>query len=173
MSAPRLVPAVLQAALELDEVRTEAHALEYGSLSFSEEDPLGAWLKRAKARGETKNTDDVLLNLLVHLHRKVDALSEAVSGVKRELLSLELSVLTNEIGFEYVGFGEPVLIPNKRYYARISLPVFPKRDMAVYLGAISQSVAHIDVMHEDDRGDWDSFVASKEREMIRAMRVGG
>lgn len=173
MSAIRLVPAVLIAELELDELAKDEHLMEYNSLSFSEEDPLGAWLKRAKAKGETKNTDQVLLNLLVHLHRKIDTLSESISGVKRELKSLELSGVISEVGFEYVGFKDQILKPFEKYYLRLELPVFPKRHMAMYVVACDDRVAKIDLMHDDDVSDWDGFVASKEREMIRMIKNGG
>lgn len=167
------MPAVLDAQLELDVVAKEQHLMEYNSLSFSEEDPLGAWLKRAKAKGETKNTDQVLLNLLVHLHRKIDVLSLAVSGAKREFMSLALSETIDRVGFEYVGFRGKILSKNERYYARFELPVFPKRQIAMYLKAYDESVAKIELMHDDDVSDWDGFVASKEREMIRMMKNGG
>ncbi|BCX80135.1 hypothetical protein [Campylobacter sp. 19-13652] len=169
----RLVPAMLEVCLELDAVAKEQHLMEYNSLSFSEEDPLGAWLKRARAKGETKNTDEVLLNLLVHLHRKIDVLSEAVSGVKREFKSLAMSAIINEVGFEYVGFGDEILSVDEKYYMRFELPVFPKRQIAMYLKACDKRVAKIELMHDDDVSDWDGFVASKEREMIRMIKNGG
>ena len=171
MNSLRLIPASLEASLELDELAAKEHLLEYSSLSFSDDDPLGAWLKRAKAKGETKDSDQVLLNLLVHLHRKIDALSEVVLGEKRELLKLELDATIEQIGFEGLKFSSDILEPNKKYYARILMPIFPRRHRALYLVALSQNLAKIEAMHEEDRSEWDAYVAAKEREMIRALRA--
>lgn len=166
----RLVPAVLEIAWEIDEIKKEEHALEYNSLVLSDEDPLGAWLKRAKAKGETKNTDQVLLNLIVHLHRKIDSLSATLIGQKRELLKLENSGMLNAIGFEHVGIINGEFEIDRLYYMRVAMPIFPRREIPIYVRAVSKNECKIEIMHEEDRADWDAYVASKEREMIRQLR---
>lgn len=74
----RLVPASLVLEFELDDDKNEQFFNEFNSMTRSEEDALGAWLKRAKARGDTKESDQVLLTLLIELHRKFDELSEII-----------------------------------------------------------------------------------------------
>ena len=56
---------------------------EFDKLGSESDDPIGQYIKLAKARGETKETDPVLLELLVALHRKVDELSAYIKNQKK------------------------------------------------------------------------------------------
>lgn len=70
----RLVKAPIDIAFSELEMNKEAYLREYQQLSESDDDPINQWLKLARAKGDTSDTDPVLLNLMVELHRKVDAL---------------------------------------------------------------------------------------------------
>ena len=86
---PRLIEAPLHIYFEeYDETKTEIQR-EYSLLSESDEDPVGQWLKIAKARGETRDSDDVLLTLVVELHRKVDSLTAYIKKEKENNLKLK------------------------------------------------------------------------------------
>ena len=70
----------------------------------------------AKARGETRDSDKVLLELVVALHRKVDELTAFIKNEKKELLPLRYSANITDIGFEYFKLKEPLLKKNQKYY---------------------------------------------------------
>jgi hypothetical protein len=173
MNDIRFVPAVLTIHFEtLNDENSEMFRREYTSLSEYEEDAIGQWLKIAKARGETKETDEVLLNLLVELHKKVDELTALVKNEEKKLLTLAHTTDILEIGFEYFRIEKPLFIPGKEYYARIEMPIFPKREMAVYLKGIDANIAEIILMHDKDMKDWNAYVVAKERVMIRELKKG-
>ena len=74
MSAPRLVPAPISLLFSEATLDKKSYEREFQQLSESDEDPISQWLKLAKAKGDTRDTDPVLLQLIVELHRKIDAL---------------------------------------------------------------------------------------------------
>ena len=78
MSEVRLFKAPLSMVYECDRSGDEKFLREFNSILPGDEDALGAWLKRAKSRGETKESDQVLLTLVIELHRKIDALSDYI-----------------------------------------------------------------------------------------------
>ncbi len=173
MSDIRFVPAVLTIYFEeIEPSRSEDFRREYNALSEYEEDAIGQWLKIAKARGETQETDEVLLNLLVELHKKVDVLTDLIRNEEKKLLSLSHTTEILEIGFDHIKIEEAMFSTDKEYYARIKMPVFPKREMAVYLKAIDPYIAQIVLIHQKDQKDWNAYVVAKERIMIREQKRG-
>ncbi|AQW86147.1 hypothetical protein CPIN18021_0946 [Campylobacter pinnipediorum subsp. caledonicus] len=170
MSEIRLIPADLTIDFELDKHKNERFFKEFTSITNNEEDQLGAWLKRAKARGETKESDQVLLTLLVELHRKFDELSATIRQESREFLKLNDNDKISGIGFEYFCIENDKFIKDEFYYARIAMPVFPKRTIAIYFKSIDEKTAHIVNMHLDDEESWNSYVTARERVMIRQLR---
>lgn len=165
---------LVQAPLEMryEAIVDEAHYLrEFEKLSQSEEDPVGQWLKLAKARGETSESDGVLMTLLVELHRKVDALSAYVRNEIPERLELANFGRIDAIGFEYIQLEKEGFEPEMRYYARVAMPVFPKRDIPLFLEAKTTTLAQIQRIHESDRKDWDAYMMARERIMIRQQKA--
>jgi hypothetical protein len=154
----------------LDGESDEAFKKEYRVLSDFEEDAVGQWLKLAKARGETAESDDVLLRLMVELHKKVDVLTALVKKEERQFLQLKFDSKIFEIGFEHIRLEENLFEKDKEYYCRIEMPVFPKREMPMFIKAIDENTAQIVLMHEVDQKDWNAYVVARERIMIREMR---
>ncbi len=74
MSTPRLVQAPISICFSEAALDKEVYEREYQQLSESDEDPISQWLKLAKAKGDTRETDPILLELVVELHRKIDSL---------------------------------------------------------------------------------------------------
>lgn len=167
----RLVRAPLDMQYEIIKSDESRYLREFEKLSQIEEDPVGQWLKLAKARGETSESDGVLLTLLVELHRKVDALSAYVRNEIPERLELASFGMIDAIGFEHVQLEKEGFIPGKRYYARVDMPVFPKREIPLFLKAQSAILAQIEKMHEGDRKDWDAYMMARERIMIRQHKA--
>jgi len=170
MSA-RLIPAPISLVFsKLTKETEEEYAREFQQLSDSDEDPISQWLKLAKARGETRDTDDVLLNLMVELHRKVDQLEMTIKGEKPKRLDLDQAIDIDAIGYDHFRIKDAVLEEATEYYARITMPVHPKRDVAVYFRAEDSSLAEIIKMHERDTKEWNSYFAARERILIRESK---
>jgi len=143
---------------------------EFDLLSAETDDPIGQYIKLAKARGETKDTDPVLLELLITLHRKIDDLSAYIKNEKKELLPLKFKSETEGVGFEYFKIKDNFLETEKKYYGRINLPVFPERKIPVIFEAVDKNIAKIIQLHERDEKDYNAFITARERAIIREMR---
>ena len=173
MASIRLIPAPLE--IDFSPVTEEEKALferEFQRLSETDDDPIGQWLKLAKARGETKETDPVLLHLMVELHRKMDQLIEVVKNEEPERLPLRHRARIEAVGFEHFRLEEPLLEEGDLYYGRITMPLFPRREMGVWFRAVDARTARIERWHERDEKEWNQYVAARERVMIREMRQG-
>lgn len=166
----RMVEAPLSLEYDLLELDEMAFKREYQQLSESDDDPIAQWLKLAKAKGETAESDPVLLNLLVELHRKVDNLERLIKDEKPKRLTLRFAKNIAKIGFEHFALDEAGFEPSKRYYGRIEMPIYPKRDVAVLFVAVDEKLAKIEQMHERDEREWASYLTARERVLIRQMR---
>lgn len=168
--SPRLVPAPISICFSNVELEKELFIREYQQLSESDDDPISQWLKLAKARGETSDSDPVILNLVVELHRKIDALEMYLKNETPRRVSLINEANIDSIGFEYFNLKEPLLEVGQEYYGRIAMPVHPKRDVGVFFIAESQTLAKFVRMHERDEKEWASYLTARERILIREAR---
>jgi hypothetical protein len=166
----RLVSAPISLVYDMSDVNEEGFEREYNTLSESDDDPISQWLKLARAKGETSNSDQVLLNLVVELHRKIDSLEKFLKNEKPNRVSLVNSSMIESIGFGYFKLKNDDLQEAKEYYGRIDMPVHPRRDIAVFFKAESSNLCKIIRMHERDEKEWNSYVVARERVMIREMR---
>ena len=148
----------------------EAYLREYQQLSESDDDPINQWLKLARARGETAETDPVLLNLIVELHKKVDALEMFLKNEEPKRVSLVNEAAIESIGFEHFKLSVDVLQKGVKYYGRVEMPVHPKRDVAIFFAAVDGSLAKIIKMHERDEKEWGAYLTARERVLIREAR---
>ena len=165
---PRLIPAILK--IEFSEYNKKLKE-EFDTLGSEMEDPIGQFIKLAKARGETRETDPVLLELLIALHRKVDELMAFVKNEKKELLPLDKKSEIIKIGFDYFEMRDPLLQKGKKYYGRIDLPVFPPREVGVIFKGESEKLANILLIHERDVKDYNAFLMARERAIIREIKA--
>lgn len=149
----------------------ESYLREYSQLSESDDDPISQWLKLAKGRGETSDTDPVLLNLVVELHRKIDALEMFLKNEAPKRLSLTNKAQIESIGFEHFKLSEDVLEEAKEYYGRVEMPVHPKRDVPVFFKAVDKSLAQITKIHERDEKEWGAYLTARERVLIREAKA--
>ena len=167
---PRLVTAPISLVFsELSENR-EMFEREYHQLSEADDNPINQWLKLAKARGETADTDPVLLNLIVELHNKIDALELFLKNEEPKRVSLINKAQIDSIGFEYFNLSEELLEEGMEYYGRIEMPVHPKRDVGVFFKAQNRTLAQIIKMHDRDEKEWNAYMTARERVLIREMR---
>ena len=170
MSEPRLVPAPISIEFSEASLNKEAYEREFQKLSESDDDPISQWLKLAKARGDTAETDPVLLNLVVELHRKIDALEAFLKNEVPKRVSLTQEAEIDSIGFEHFKLKEPLLEAGKIYYGRVAMPVHPKRDVGLFFKAVDSQLAEIVRMHERDEKEWAAYMTARERILIRQTR---
>jgi hypothetical protein len=156
---------------EVAEADKESFLREYSQLSESDDDPISQWLKLAKGRGETSDTDPVILNLVVELHRKIDALEMFLKNEAPKRLSLVNMTQIESIGFEHFKLNEDVLEIGKEYYGRVEMPVHPKRDVPIFFQAQSESLAKITKIHERDEREWGVYLTARERVLIREAKA--
>ena len=166
----RLVPANLDIVFEEAGDRENEFLREFDKLSGNEDDPLGAWIKRAKAKGDTKESDQVILTLLVELHRKFDELNAYIKNEKFVKLELAQSSVLDGINFENFRIKEAKFKEGARYYGRIFMPIFPKRDVAIFFEALDEKTAKITRINESDESDYNGYVTARERAMIRELK---
>ncbi|TKI68411.1 hypothetical protein FCU45_10385 [Sulfurimonas crateris] len=168
----RLVKAPIEIAFSELETDKEAYLREYQQLSESDEDPINQWLKLARAKGDTSDTDPVLLNLMVELYRKVDNLEKFLKNEEPKRVSLTHEVAIESIGFEHFKLSEAVLQEGVEYYGRVAMPVHPKRDVGIFFTALDSSLAKITKMHERDEREWSAYLTARERVLIREAKEG-
>ncbi len=166
----RLVDAPIALKYSLLSDNKERFEREYNQLSESDDDPIGQWLKLAKARGEMAETDPVLLNLLIELHRKVDNLERLIKEEEPERIELSSSADIESIGYGYFQMKNACFQKGQSYYGRIEMPVHPKRDIGVFFSADDERLARITKMHARDEKEWGSYLTARERVLIREMR---
>ena len=170
MSMPRLVKAPISLVFSEADVDKEAYEREYQKLSESDEDPISQWLKLAKARGETRDSDPILLELVVELHRKIDALEMFIKNEIPKRLSLVIKSEIDAIGFEHFSLIDAILEPKKIYYGRIDMPVYPQHDVPVFFQAVDEQLVKIVKMHERDEKEWAAYMTARERVLIREAK---
>jgi len=167
------VPAALDISFE--EVNNSNKALfknEYNTLSEYENDDIKEWIKKLKAQGKLDDTDRVLLTLLIELHKKVDHLEALIKHEENKGIRLQHASKIIGINFDYIKTDSYNFLEDTLYYAKISLPVFPKREIPVYIYGVSKDIAKIHLISQKNMEDWNALVAAKEREYIRERKKG-
>lgn len=167
----RLVPVPISLEYSETSLEKEAYLREYSQLSESDDDPINQWLKLAKGRGDTSETDQVLLNLIVELHRKIDALEMFLKDEIPKRLSLMHKIKIESIGFEHFKVESADLEPGKEYYGRVEMPVHPKRDVPIFFIAVDESLCEIVKIHERDEKEWGVYLTARERVLIREAKA--
>ena len=166
----RYINAPLKIIFDVDKDSKEFKR-EYDSLSSTDDDSIGEWLRLAKARGNTEESDQVLLTLVVELHRKIDEMNTFMRGEKVEFLSLTCKGDIEAVNHEHFKLLEEKFEIGENYYGRVEMPFFPKREVPMYFKAISKNEAKLVLLHERDEKDWNAYVVARERVMIREMRA--
>jgi hypothetical protein len=171
---PRLVPSYISVVYsQNDKSNQNIFKNEFRKISEIDDDPVGSWLKMITAKGEARDTDKILTTLIVELHRKLNIISDKIDKKQKQLLTLKYSDNILSIGYQYFKIEDESFVVGESYYGRIDMPTFPQREVPIYFEAISKNLAKIFLMHDRDTNDWDSYVASRERIMIRETKKGG
>lgn len=137
---------------------------EYQKLSLDSDEQL--LFRNLRAKRDMSSAEAIIINLLVSLHKKVDELE--TQRAKSSYLELEYKDEPLEsIGFEHILLKQNILEPSKHYYARVKLPLYPKKLIAFYFEAIDETKAKITKISSSSEDEWNSFISIKEREIIR------
>lgn len=153
-----------------DSESTKAYEREYASLSNADADPLGEYMKYARAKADSREADDIVLKLLVTLHYKLDEIKNILTDNVRQFVKLESKENVEALGHSVIIMPKPIFQKGAQYYARIDLPVFPERLIPIFLEAVEPKVAKVKRIHERDERDWDSYITSRERSLIRELK---
>lgn len=158
--------------ISFSEVSTDKDTFlyEFVHSNENEEDPINQWLKLARAKGEVAQTDPVLLNLMVELHKKVDALERFLKNEEPKKTPLSYDISVESIGFEHFKLTKDVLSEGVEYYARVSMPIYPQRDIKIFFRAVDASLAKITKIHERDEKEWGAYILARERALIRQAK---
>jgi len=167
----RLVPTHISMTYDKLSTNEENFKKEFSQLSESDDDPISQWLKLAKGRGETAESDPVLLNLIVELHRKIDALEMYLKNEKPKRVYLQHKIDIESIGFEHFKVNADIFEAGVEYYGRVEMPVHPKRDVPIFFKAIDPSLAEITKIHERDEKEWGAYLTARERVLIREAKA--
>ena len=170
MNAVRLVDASLEIGYDLLEGNEDTFEKEFNGISEHDNDAIGQWLRSAKVRGDTSESDPVVLHLIVELYRKMDRLENLILGKTTNRIVLGMNGTIEKIGLEHFELSEPLLETSKLYYGRVELPVLPRRETPLYFEALSPTLAKIVQMHSKDESEWGVYMRARERMMIRQLK---
>lgn len=166
----RLVPSTLDLVYEEVGENTDTFEREFNVISESEENSITQGIKHTKMRGEADETSILILNILSELYRKMDKIEHLLVHGNLKRLSLASVGLIQSIGLEHFKLTSEVLEVGKRYYGRVEIPTFPKREIAFYFEAIEPTLAKIEKIHVRDKEAWGYFMVACERIMIRQLK---
>ena len=168
MQVPRLVKAPI--SIVYDVADNDLYEREYHTLSEADDDAIGQWLKLAKAKGETSDSDPIALTLLVVLIRKVHNFERLIKNATPSRIGLSSSGEIESIGFGYFKLENEDLEASKRYYGRITMPTYPQREIGVFFIAVDASLAKLEKIHDRDEKEWGAYLTARERVLIREAR---
>ncbi|MCI5969352.1 hypothetical protein [Helicobacter sp.] len=166
----RLIETLLNIEYAVAHNNAETFAEEFNKLTQSDEDPIGEWLRLTRAKKGNLEADNVvILELLVEVYRKIESLEARISGETKNYVALENKGSVSTIGHSCFALKDSKLLENTLYYGRIELPTFPTRIVPVYF-VYRSGLAWIERIHGRDEVEWDGYVASKERALIRSIK---
>lgn len=142
---------------------------EYIALNQIEESGIEKWLKLSK--GRDYEGDEVMLELLVEVYKKLERLEQKLSIKENPYLPLELSLKTHSIGHGVICFEEE-LREGGLYYGRIDLPIFPSKIIPVFFKMLTPLVGKIIKIGTMHNQSYDTYVVECERMEIRSRREG-
>ena len=169
---------IINAPLKIDfgKIMAENEAeckAEFDRLSENNDDPISAWIRTTRARGRIIDENEPILQLLIELHRKIDALVAQINNESKNYLALESSATLESIGHNLLIFGDDLaseLEVGAKYYARLDIAVFPARKIPLFFIANDSKNAEICLMHGRDEVDFDNYIAARERSIIRESK---
>lgn len=156
-----------------DTHRAECFEREFQTLAKERLGSVHEWLNRNRSKNRLEDTDEVLLELLVELYKKVEHIEQILQNKTRTFENLDSQGRANSIGHGVLCFALPCLQVGEEYYLRVFLPLFPPRYVGVFARAVSEDIVRLERIHKADITDFDSYVVECERAMIRGSKSLG
>ncbi|MCX6072976.1 MAG: hypothetical protein NTY39_01475 [Campylobacterales bacterium] len=166
----RLIEAPLTITFEDTHIRERDFERDFGTRSETDDDAIGQWLRSAKAKGDTSESDPVVLHMIVELYRKMDRLEHLILGNAPTRIVLAHHGEVEKIGLEHFELSEALLDISNHYYGRLELPIHPRREVSFYFEALSPTLGKIIRMHPKDESEWGVYMRARERMMIRQLK---
>lgn len=170
MSEIRLVKATINLSYEEMGEGEERFEHEFNQIGEAEENSITQGIKHAKVRGELDETNALMLNIMAELYRKIEKIELILTKGKLNRLDLASEGLIESIGLDHFKLNSEQLEIGKRYYGRLEIATFPKREIAFYFEAEEPSLARIEKIHVRDKEAWGYYMTACERVMIRQMK---
>ncbi|PAF44348.1 hypothetical protein [Helicobacter sp. 11S02629-2] len=168
----RLVETRLKLELSLSTDSQNAFEAEFSDISFNQVNPVDRWINNIYSRSEARDSDPLVLELLCELYKKIDRLEMALSKESKSFLELKYERFSTFLGHGVIVLEDSKdLELSKEYYARLSLPVFPTREVPLFATLESDNVLKICKMGKKDIEDFDNYIALVERENIRNLKL--
>lgn len=149
--------------------RKDEFEREFESFSATDSNPVDDFIQKMKAKEGKAAPDMITITLLSELHKKIDELTKIIKGEKRSLLTLANARVLDFAWFDTIKLDG--LKPGLIYYARVDMPLFRPRVIPFFFEAIDEEIGKITTMWPDDKADFDSYLASKDREELARERA--
>lgn len=140
---------------------------EFYALNHGEETGIEKWLRFAK--GREYDGDEIMLELLSEIYKKLDRIEQKLFATQTPYLPLSKSLKICYLGHEFLCFEEK-LGEGEMYYARLDLPIFPNKLIPFYFKMLTPQIAKIIKMGSLHARSYDSYIAECERIEIREKR---
>lgn len=176
----RLVDASLQIELQVLDDSIELEAIkEYEVITQLHANSIDKWLSSLKAKsGDCKcgGGTAILGEMLVHIYKKLEHLENLITDSHEKYIPLKHSIHTKQLGhgaiiLDSTMLDSTLLEIDKQYYVRLFLPVFPVRCVPLFAVAKDTQILQIKKMADRDLKDYDSYIVSIEREMLKARKT--
>lgn len=163
----RIAPCELEIDFsKVNEANEEQFRKEFITLAEQKQGVLNQWLNKLKSKNRMQETDEVLLELLIEIYKKIDHLEQILDQKTKTYIPLESQEMISHIGHSVLCMPKPTFDEQQAYYLRLFLPIFPQRYIGLFGLALHPQVMRIERIHTNDAGDFDSLVAERERLMI-------
>ena len=176
----RLVDASLQIELQVLDDSIELEVIkEYEVITQLHANSIDKWLSSLKAKsGDCKcgGGTAILGEMLVHIYKKLEHLENLITDSHEKYIPLKHSIHTKQLGHGAIILDSTMLDSasleiDKQYYVRLFLPVFPVRCVPLFAIAKDTQILQIKKMADRDLKDYDSYIVSIEREMLKARKT--
>ncbi len=160
------------ANIEFEELgdREDEFLREFDTFSETNSNPIDDMIQKMKAKEGKNAPEDMTIFLLAELHKKIDELTKLVKGDKHTYIELKNKTTLDFAWFDHLVIGG--LKAGETYYARLEIPLFRPRPIPMFFRATDEGNAEISKIWARDRQEFDSYLASKEREEIAMQRLG-
>lgn len=152
---------------QVEDLEENAFIQEYFRLNQQEEGGIDRWLKLAK--GRDYDGDEVMLELLLEVYKKLERIEQKLNKDSSNLKPLEIERLTHSIGHGVLCFDKE-LQEGGLYYGRMDLPVFPNKLIPFFMQMLTPTIGKIVKMGQTHIKAYDSYVVECERLQIRAQK---